>query len=149
MNEPHLLVFTCLLFLPITLSAQSGGVSKPGTVTTAEAAPKTAKELEAERLFRDRRAQAQSLLVQLATDAGTFNDQRLRARTQARIADALWETDLDRARSLFRKAWDAAEAADAEGQQRMRDEAREQQAKSGGGGYALTSPPDLRLQTSA
>jgi hypothetical protein len=110
------------------------------------AAPKTAKELEAERLFRERRAQAQSLLVQLATDAGTFNDQRLRARTQARIADALWETDLDRARSLFRKAWDAAEAADAEGQQRMRDEAREQQAKSGGGGYALTSPPDLRKE---
>jgi hypothetical protein len=145
-NKPHLLVLTCLLFLPITLSAQSGGVSKPGTVTTAEAAPKTAKELEAERLFRERRAQAQSLLVQLATDAGTFNDQRLRARTQARIADSLWETDLDRARSLFRKAWDAAEAADAEGQQRMRDEAREQQAKSGGGGYAVNSPPDLRKE---
>ncbi len=146
MNKPQLLVFFCLLFLSATVTAQSGGVSKPGMVTTVEAAPKTAKDLEAERLISERRAQAQSLLVQLATDAGTFNDQRLRARTQARIADALWETDIDRARSLFRKAWDAAEIADAEGRERMQDEAREQQVKSGGGGYAVNAPPEIRKE---
>src|ERR1700692_662721 len=106
MNNPRLLFLFCLLFLSANVSAQSGGVSKPATVPTAEATPKTAREIEAERLVLERRAQAQSLLIQLGTDAGTFNDQRLRARTQARIADALWETDLDRARGLLRNAWE-------------------------------------------
>jgi hypothetical protein len=33
----------------------------------------------------------------------------LRARVQARIADALWDQDQDAARSLFRRAWEVAE----------------------------------------
>ena len=44
---------------------------------------------EAERLLRERRANAQSLLISLAADAATYTDQRLRARTLARIGDAL------------------------------------------------------------
>jgi hypothetical protein len=73
-------------------------------------------------------------LSSLATDAGTFKDQRLRARTQARIAEFLWEAETDRASNLFRKAWDAAEIADAESQQELQDEICAQRAKSGGGG---------------
>ena len=147
MNRPRLLFVIWVLFLSATVSAQPGGVGKRVAEKTTTAPPQqTAKEIEAERLLREHRAQAQSLLISLATDAGTFLDRRLQARTQSRIADALWETDVDRARSLFRKAWDAAELADAEGQQRMRDEAREQQAKFRGGGYGVTSPPDLRKE---
>jgi hypothetical protein len=36
----------------------------------------------------------------------------LRARVQARIADALWDQDKEAARALFRRAWDVAESLD-------------------------------------
>jgi hypothetical protein len=36
----------------------------------------------------------------------------LRARIQARIADALWDQDADEARTLFRRAWEVAEAVE-------------------------------------
>jgi hypothetical protein len=75
---------------------------------------RTEKDLAAERLLRERRANAQSLLINLAADARNFNDQIARARTQARVADILWDTDRDRSRALFRAAWDAAEVADTE-----------------------------------
>jgi hypothetical protein len=39
---------------------------------------------------RLRRQQARSLLISLSTDARAFHDQTLRARSLARIADALW-----------------------------------------------------------
>lgn len=112
----------------------------------AKVAPtgKTAKDPEAERIIRERRAAAQSLLISLAADAGTYNDQKLRARTQARIADVLWEADPERSRALFRKAWDAAEIVDREGRQRMEEEMKQQQAKSGSS--AVTGPPNLRAE---
>ncbi|HEY0348709.1 MAG TPA: hypothetical protein VGC60_11210 [Pyrinomonadaceae bacterium] len=75
---------------------------------------RTEKDLAAERLLRERRANAQSLLINLAADARNFTDQVARARTQARVADILWDTDRDRSRALFRAAWDAAEVADTE-----------------------------------
>ena len=142
MNRSHLSLAVCLLALSLTAAAQSRESSKPGlNKPVANATP--AKDPEAERLARERRAHALSLLVSLGTDAGSFKDVALRARTQARIADALWQSDSDRARILFRKAWDAAEVADDESQQRMEDDAREQ-IKAGGGGYVLASPPALR-----
>jgi hypothetical protein len=106
------------------------------------AAAKTAKDPEAERIIRERRAQAQSLLISLAADAGNYNDQKLRARTQARIADTLWEADPERSRALFRKAWDAAEIVDREGRQRMEEDIKQQQAKKGN--VAVTGPPNIR-----
>jgi hypothetical protein len=92
--------------------------------------------------LRERRANAQSLLISLAADARNFSDQTLRARTQARIADALWDVDPERARTMFRNAWDAAEIADAEGQRRMREEAQRQKDKTGNS--AIVGPPNVR-----
>jgi hypothetical protein len=146
MKCTHLLT---LLFLPIacaTVAAQSSEAGKTAPVKNVTANIKTSRDPEAERLLLQRRTQAQSLLISLATDAGTFKDQRLRARTQSRIADVLWEDETDRARSLFRKAWDAAEIADDEARQKLQDDIREQRAKSGGSGYAVTTPPDLRKE---
>jgi len=82
-------------------------------------------------------------LLSLAADVRNLSDQTLRARTQARIADALWDADPERARALFRSAWDAAERADREGQARLQEDIRQAKAKTGGG-YAVTTPPDLR-----
>lgn len=88
---------------------------------------RTEKELAAERSLRERRANAQSLLINLAADARNFTDQIARARTQARVADILWDTDRDRSRALFRSAWDAAEVADMQILRRA-DEAIKQQS---------------------
>jgi hypothetical protein len=146
MNRVRALVVTCLLAFSATVVAQSNQTRQPEPAKPVAANTPTVKDLEAERLWRERREQAQSLLISLANDAGTFNDASLRARTLAQIADLLWDADPDRARNLFRKAWDAAEIADADGQKRMQEEIRAQQAKSGGGGYSVSSPPDLRRE---
>ena len=75
------------------------------TETVKAPVEKTAAQLEAERILSERRASAQSLLVNLATDARNFSDATLRARTQSKIADLLWDTDHDRSKSMFLSAW--------------------------------------------
>jgi hypothetical protein len=131
-----------------TAGAQPTATNQPNgskTVVPAKepAGSKTAKDPEAERLIRERRAQAQSLLMALAADAGSYNDQTLRARTQARIADALWVADPERSRTLFRKAWDAAEIVDQEGQRNNRV-VISQQDFAKGASLAASGPSDLR-----
>lgn len=149
MDRRPVLILLCLLFLLFsyaTATAQPGGqpnqANKIPPAKDVAGKGKPAADPEAERLLRERRAQAQSLLISLAADAGAYNDQKLRARTQARIADVLWDTDQERARTLFRKAWDAAEIVDQEGQRRMQEEMRQQEAK--GGSVAVTGPGNVR-----
>jgi hypothetical protein len=48
-------------------------------------------------------------------EARSYSDEPLRARIQAQIADVLWSHDKESARSLFRRAWDIAEALDQAG----------------------------------
>ncbi|HEX8129541.1 MAG TPA: hypothetical protein VF527_10600 [Pyrinomonadaceae bacterium] len=96
----------------------------------------------ADPLAEARRATAIALISSLADEARAFRDETLRARVQGRAADALWETDAERARALFRRAWDAAEASDRESIRRSEEE-RRANTRSGGGGV-WTSPPNLR-----
>jgi hypothetical protein len=137
----------CLLSISVVARSQ------PATKTVTNEQPvapaknaagdsKAARDAEAAKLLAERRAQARSLLISLAADARNFSDQTLRARTQARIADALWDADPERARTMFRNAWDAAEIADAEGQRRMREEVQRQKDKTGNS--AIVGPPNLR-----
>src|SRR6266436_6632466 len=142
-------VLCLLISLTCAAYAQTGPGAKaiepknvvPVKSTTTKSEPK--EDAEAARIIRERRANAQSLLVSLASDAGSFKDQRLRARTLARVADALWDTDAERGRTLFRRAWDAAETADRESQQRQQEEIQQQKAKTGGNA-AISGSPDLR-----
>jgi len=62
-----------------------------------------------------RRVFATSIVISLATEARSYKDLALRARVLAQAADALWEADNANARALFVRAWEAAEAGDAEG----------------------------------
>jgi hypothetical protein len=64
----------------------------------------------------------------------------LRARVQVQAADALWETDKERARALFRRAWDAAELADTENTRR----GEEQNRATGRSGTRGLNLPNLR-----
>src|SRR5882757_931521 len=136
--------FYALVLIAVALvstEAQTKSANSPQAKVPVE---KTAAEMEAERVLKERRANAQSLLISLATDARNFTDAAVRARSQARIADMLWEADRERSRTMLRSAWDAAEVADAESQQRVQEDIRQQQARTGRGGYAINTPPNLR-----
>lgn len=118
---------------------------KPPTAATKTSEPKSAALTEVERRERARRVAARSLLMSLSTDARAFNDQTLRARSLARIADALWAVDAEQGRLMFRKAWEAAEGADLESERKLQQEIEQQKARTGGG-YATALPPSLRRE---
>ena len=107
-------------------------------------------KLEAERIQKERQAQARSLLISLASDARSYRDQMLRARSLARIADALWEIDAEQGRALFRKAWEAAEIAHQEASERLniRDGvvAINPEEINSGKLQSLVSNPDIRKE---
>ena len=90
----------CLLMLPFSILAQN---KEPR---------KTSEGLS---LDSERRAFAISLVTSLADETRNYNDGALRPRVLARAADTLWDADSDTARTLFRRAWEAAEKGDAEG----------------------------------
>jgi hypothetical protein len=142
MTQRTLLAFVCLLGLSVCSFGQTNEASKTTPAKNVAVNSKAEKDPEAERMARERRAHAQNLLITLAAEAGRFNDQTLRARTQARIADVLWEADPERARALFRKAWESAEIVDQEAQRKLQEDMRQQTAK--GGGSVVNSPPNIR-----
>jgi hypothetical protein len=143
--RPFLIVAT-VLTISLTAVAQTKDVnaSAPRSATTEnrteKTPPKNARELEAERLLKEKRANAQSLLISLAADARSFNDMITRSRTLSRVASVLWGADRERARTMFRLAWDAAEVADKETEERIKNEAR----KAGERDYSL--PPPVRRE---
>lgn len=135
-----------LAFLSLTAAQtaekQPSAPAKPAASKSSEpkSAALTAEELEA----RKRRAAARSLLIALSTDARAFNDQILRARSLARIADALWPADAEQGRLMFRKAWEAAETADLESERKLQQE-MERKAKDGGA-VGMRFPVSLRRE---
>lgn len=82
-------------------------------------AGKSVVNVEADRIRKERQSQARSLLISLASDVRSFRDQALRARSLARIADALWDMDVEQGRTLFRGAWEAAAIADHESKESL------------------------------
>ncbi|HWN10273.1 MAG TPA: hypothetical protein VNO50_13570 [Pyrinomonadaceae bacterium] len=123
----------------------SPAVKQTSPASKAAAQKRSEANAEAERVAAERRAQARSLLLSLASDARSFRDQTLRARTLARIADSLWDTDHERGRELFRKAWEAAETADHETIRKREEEIARLKAKTGGG-YAIPAYPNMRSE---
>ena len=104
---------------------------------------KTSKREEPNPLALQRRTIAISLLSSLADEARSYQNQTLRARVQARAADALWESDVEKARALFRRAWEAADTADKEAFRRYQEQ-RESAAR--GANEYIPSPPELRSE---
>lgn len=82
-------------------------------------------------LAAQKRATAAALLTSLADRSRTFRDGVLRARAQARAADALWELDPELSRALFRRAWADADASDKETGRKREEDRRAQLAASG------------------
>ncbi|HEY6804578.1 MAG TPA: hypothetical protein VI306_13475 [Pyrinomonadaceae bacterium] len=130
-----------LVVIVVTLSLFSSVFGQgPTPKTKTSKATKPTAEAEAE--AAQRRTVAISLVTSLADEARTFKDLTRRARVQARAADVLWDSDPDRGRELFRRAWDAASTADDEAQKARVDEAK--RASNEGNSNMFRSPPDLR-----
>jgi len=114
MNASHLFsaISFSLILLPGSTPAQSPPIRPKAARDNATSGDQSVAKAEATRIRNERRAQARSLLISLASDARSFREQTLRARCLARIADALWDVDAEQGRTLFRKSWEAAETAD-------------------------------------
>lgn len=134
----------CLVFTPsLIVSAQviaETEKSQPSPKTKTTAKGKNSGELDA--VAAQRRVVAVSLLTALADEARAFRDQTRRARVQAQAADTLWETDEERARDLFRRAWEAADIADSETAKKQAEDLRKQSAA--GGPIVMRSRPEVR-----
>src|SRR5215510_8810121 len=128
MRLPTVILLALCLFVSTALSQ------------TKKAKPK-AEEAEAE--AAQRRTIAIQLVTTLADEARTFKDQTRRARVQARAADVLWDTDPDRSRELFRRAWDAATTFDEETAKARAEELRK---SSQSNSVVLRGAPDLRTE---
>jgi len=139
-----IIVLLCLALFGIVAHAQTADTKPSPPAKTA--APKSAAITEEELAQRERRAKARALLVALSSDARTFHDETLRARSLARIADALWQVDAEQGRLLFRKAWDAAEVADIDSDKKLQEEIRQQQLRTGSKGYVINTPPNIRRE---
>ncbi|MDT7690568.1 MAG: hypothetical protein QOE46_3327 [Acidobacteriota bacterium] len=145
MNRPtRLIVFAfCLAtVVPGAAARQASGPQKKTEQKKADA--KKTKTEAVDPMAEARRASAVSLVSSLADEARAFRDPALRARVQARSADALWDTERERARALFRRAWEAAEAADRD-DKNLSDEERRRRAIAQGGAGAR-GPLNLRRE---
>jgi hypothetical protein len=131
----------CTVVSPVRAGAQEPPAAKP---KPSKASAKKPAGEPADPMAELRRTTAISLVSSLADDARTFRDPSLRARVQARAADALWETEREKAFTLFRRAWDEAEVADAEADRHVaEDRARQQRER----GYASVQlGPSLRTE---
>ncbi|HEY2973828.1 MAG TPA: hypothetical protein VGJ48_15035 [Pyrinomonadaceae bacterium] len=127
----------CLIAFQSVCSAQA-----PAAKTKKPAVKKVA--VDADPLAEARRTMASSLLTSLADEARSFRDLALRARVQARAADALWDTESENARALFRRAWDSAQSADEENSRRSEEE--RQAAIAARGSTARRQQPSMRRE---
>jgi hypothetical protein len=132
----------CLIALSPLVQAQTPSAKDAPTAKSSSTKKTNGTRAAADPLAEQRRMTAISLLSALADEAKGYHDQVLSARVLGRAADALWESDTERARTLFHRAWDAAESADAESARRMEEDIRKQEQSNGSA--AVTSPPNLR-----
>jgi hypothetical protein len=93
---------------------QQQNKSQNRTKKNPTAPTETEQVVDTKAIERQRHTFAISLITTLANEARSYKDLELRARVLARSADALWDSDAEVARTLFRRAWEAAQNADAE-----------------------------------
>ena len=101
----------CLLVLSCSILSQSESRNRD----VVELRKEQNRLIDVNAAETQRRAFAVSVAISLGTEARSYKDLALRTRVLARAADTLWEADNITARTLFSRAWDAAETGDAEG----------------------------------
>jgi hypothetical protein len=130
----------CSLSLSLSVAAQQPAAPKTKTPAPARVA--------GDPLAASRRANAVNLINTLADESRSFHDVALRARVQKEAADALWDADQEKARALFRRAWDTAEQADQEQTRKREADNNAPPALGGGGGGPRTVENTRQIQAS-
>jgi hypothetical protein len=141
-----LFLFSLVPAVPAQDNAAKLAPQAPAKTAPAKAGRSKESTAAAKAKKDEQKALALSLLVTLANDARSYQDQTLRARTLARIGDALWEPDPEQGRALFRKAWDAAEIADQETARRVDEDRQRQQGGDPNAPAAVAGGPDVRAE---
>ena len=141
-----LTVVALALVLSLTVTASNTRAFSKSSIQEKSKSKKVkpAADAEADADAAQQRTIAISLVTTLADEARSFKDQTRRARVQARAADVLFDTDPDRARELFRRAWEAAEIVDAETAKKRAEEAR--RLEDSGEPVVVRGGPDLRAE---
>ena len=106
-NLSRLTFLALLLALLSAFYLQNASAQQRGRSRSRQTAKTQAQDAE-----RARRARALALIFETAEEARNLDDLLYRARLQALAADALWPYDQQRARAIFRRAWEAATASD-------------------------------------
>lgn len=134
----------CFVAPTLTAHAQSNTNRPAPRTEKGRSANRSSSDSNVDQLAEVRRSTAVSLVSNLADEARGFRDLTLAARVQARAADALWDADNERARALFRRAWEAADTADRESLRKQEEERRA--ALSENGAFAQMNAPNLRAE---
>ena len=145
------MIRSCCALLAVLCLVTSALPAAPQTVNASQTSPPKTKRAAAsdasptpDPAAEVRRTTAILLINSLADDARNFRDLTLRARVQMQVAEMLWETETKRARTLFRRAWEAAVVADRENARR-RDEDMQEQLKTRGAAV-FSDIPNLRAE---
>jgi hypothetical protein len=129
-HQPRIIMLSLALitFCAAANSQTPAGKTAPQKETKTEKGARagTRERADAAAEADQRRAAVVMLAASLADEARSFRDETLRARVQMRAADALWETDQDRARVLFHRAWEAADSAEREAMRRLEERSGKQ-----------------------
>lgn len=128
--------------LPFPLITLSICICLSASITLAQPKKSKANTEEADAEAAQQRTIAVSLVTTLADEAKSFKDLTRRARVQARAADVLWDSDPERARDLFRRAWEAAEIVDAEAAKKRAEEMK--RMETAGEPVVVRGGPSLR-----
>ena len=127
-HRPRIIILSlAILFISSTANSQTPA-GKPAPQKPAKAAKTVRADADA---ADERRTAVVMLAASLADEARSFRDEELRARVQMRAADALWETDQERARLLFHRAWEAADSAERDALRRLKERGHESDSNEG------------------
>lgn len=140
-----LLILLCIVSVLVRVSAQSSREKSFASVQEKSETNKTSSLEEADLLSEVRRTTVLALVSSLADEARDYSDETLRVRVQARAAEVLCDTERERARSLFYRAWEAGDAVDRAGERLVADERKRLRSGQGGPSF-IPLPPNLRLE---
>lgn len=126
----------------VLCSAQNKRSSQPAR--DAKATDKKTKQPSAEELEQQAKINfALTLIDSLADDARKYKDRVASVRVQAKVADLLWKRDVERARTIFLRAWSLAETVEEE-EQKLVEEKKEKFLSGESQDGFIPLPPNLR-----
>lgn len=147
-HTPSLLVLAlcCAVSSAAQIHAQAPAAKKSPTTKASYTAKEPAEGHQSKSIAQSdgRDAVAISIINDLVDESNSYKDQVLRIRIQARAADALWDADDERARRLFRQAWEIAEKVDKDGEQNAEEARKRFMSSTNGEMILIPQVPNLR-----